>query len=412
MDVPEAFLFPPYKDEFKSEIAEHIREKTKDFSVQIYPQDLWDASIAYAMAMCIKFYDLFEESGQTSFSGMFKKLHGWTLPGIPGITSFTAPFPAREFIDRQFNHIIDETCSAFGELFSEFNDKCAEICNYSSHIYLADIEIARGVATDYFIDEKPIVSEIRFTSESFRDRYANVMSKHLGNVFPQQSNQIEYVRQEAILYSCRLCLTNFEKRYPALPDNGEGPKYDTIQDSIIGDCCEAAMEMLPDLFSDNEAYKCKVAVETLLKDKENAGRIVADYFERGVSFLNPDFSCTPCKNECWEGMMPTMLKAQRITHMCLGVPQLHEIIIAYVCERMLDLYDCICISCLELSPEIESKIQEKSDHLVTEAGSVVMDQFPYFGEGSILHCKKQVDSLLANPKKARVIIKQYKKQLC
>ena len=83
MDVPEAFLFPPYKEEFKNEISDLIREKTHNYTIQIYLPDLWDASIAYAIAMCIKFYDLFEESGQTAFSGMFKKLHGWTLPGIP-----------------------------------------------------------------------------------------------------------------------------------------------------------------------------------------------------------------------------------------------------------------------------------------------------------------------------------------
>ena len=410
MNVPETFLFPPYKDEFKSEIAEFIREKTKEYSVQIYLQDLWDASIAYAIAMCIKFYDLFEESGRTSFSGMFKKLHGWTLPGIPGITTYSTPYSAKEFVDRQFDHIIDETCAAFRELFHEFNDTCAEICSNSTRTYLEDIEVARGIATDYFIDGKPIVSDIRFTSESYRDRYAKDMSTHLDIVFPQSSKQIEYVRQETILYSCKLCLTNSEKLYPALQENGEASQYDSIQESIVGDCCEAAMEILPS-FSDDEACKCKEAVETLLKDEENAGRIVADYFDRGVSFLNPDFSCAPCKDECWAGMKPTMLKVQRITRMYLGVPQLHEIVTAYVCEQMLDLYDRICISCLELSPAIKSQIQDKSDHLVTEAGSAVMDQFPYFGEGSILHCKKQVDTLLADPRKARFILKQFKRQL-
>lgn len=410
MDVPEAFLFPPYKEEFKNEISDLIREKTHNYTIQIYLPDLWDASIAYAIAMCIKFYDLFEESGQTAFSGMFKKLHGWTLPGIPGITHYTAPCSAEEFIDRQFNHIIDETCSAFGELFHEYNDACAEICNNSTRTYLQDIEIARGIATDYFIDGKPIVSDIRFTSDSLRDRYVNDMSKHLLNVFPQSSSRIEYVRQEAILYSCKLCLTNSEKLFPAFQENGEGSKFDTIQDSIIGDCCEAAMEIL-NSFSDDDAYKCKEAVENLLKDKENACRLVSEYFERGTSFLNPDFSCTPCKDECWKGMKPTMLKVQRITRMYLGVPQLHEIVVAYVCDRILDLYDRICISCIELTPATKSQIQEKSDHLVTEAGSAVMDQFPYFGEGSILHCKKQVDPLLDDPGKARLIVKQFKRQL-
>ena len=341
---------------------------------------------------------------------MFKKLHGWTLPGIPGITTYSAPYSAKEFVDRQFDHIIDETCAAFRELFHEFNDTCTEICSNSTRTYLEDIEVARGIATDYFIDGKPIVSDIRFTSESYRDRYAKDMSTHLDIVFPQSSKQIEYVRQETILYSCKLCLTNFEKLYPALQENGEASQYDSIQESIVGDCCEAAMEILPS-FSDDEACKCKEAVETLLKDEENAGRIVADYFERGVSFLNPDFSCAPCKDECWAGMKPTMLKVQRITRMYLGVPQLHEIVTAYVCEQMLDLYDRICISCLELSPAIKSQIQDKSDHLVTEAGSAVMDQFPYFGEGSILHCKKQVDTLLADPRKARFILKQFKRQL-
>lgn len=402
MDVPEAFLFPPYKEEFKNEISDFIREKTHNYTIQIYLPDLWDASIAYAIAMCIKFYDLFEESGRTAFSGMYKKLHGWTLPGIPGISHYSAPYSVDCFIIRQFDHIIDETCSAFRELYHEFNDSCAKICSNSVHTYLSDIEVARGVATDYFIDGKPIVSDIRFTPQTYRDKYADEMSAHLRNTFPTAFNQKEYVRQEAILFACKLCLVNSEKLL--------ANQHNSIQESIIGDCCEAAMVLLRS-FSDDDAVKCKEAIETLLDDKENAGNIVKDYYENGTSFLNPDFSCSSCKDECWTEMMPSMIKVQKITRMYLGIPQLHEIVTAYVCEQILDLYDRICISCLELSPSIKARIQKKSDYLVTEAGSAIMDKFPYFGEGSILHCKKQVDTMLANPKNARLVLKHFKKQL-
>lgn len=408
MNAPEEFLFPPYKDEFKQEIVGVIKAKTNDFSKPMFPKELWDVAIAYSLAMSVKFYDLFEDSGCTAFSGMYKKQYGWTLPSLSN--GLDTGYSQDEFIQLQFRHIIEETCSACRDLFIEFKDVDAQICSDSARTFLEDIDVARKIATEFFIDDVPIVSDIRFTTQSERDFYAKEMQVHIENAFYAHRNDLNHVRQEAILFGCKKCLHNYDRLFPSMREKGEDSQFKEIQDSIIGDCCEAAMVLLQS-FRDEDALKCKNAIENLLTDKENASRITSEYFERGISFLNPDFSCFPCKDECWEGMKPTMLKVQKITQMYLGTPQLHEIVVSYVCERMLDLYDKICVSCIELTPSIKTQIQDKSDHLVSEAGSAVMDRFSYFGEDSILYCKKQVDTMLSNKDKARALLRRFKSQL-
>lgn len=406
MNSPKEFLFPPYKSDFKLEILGIIQEKTSDFAKSMFPaEELWDLAIAYSLAMSVKFNDMFEDSGCTAYSGMYKKKYGWTLPGLP--YNFETSYTKEEFRERQFSHIIDETCSACSDLFSGFDEIHAQICSNSAHTFLEDLEISRKIANDYFIDGIPIVSDIRFTTQPERDTYAKEMRSHLESVFYAERNDLKHVRQEAIIWGCKKCLKNYEKLYSVFCDAGNADEFYQIQDAIIGDCCDAAMLLCPS-FGDDDALKCKQAIDSLLKDKETATRIVATYYDRGKSFIEPVGALEPCKEECWEEMKPMMLKVQNKTKTYLSGSELQEIVCVYVCESILG---CVCISCQDDSPETIQLYQDKTDHLVTEAGAAIMDRFPYFGEGDILLCKKQIDLMLKDPDRTKHLLYLYKESI-
>ena len=78
---------PGYKNYFKQDIIQKIKKKTVDYTRNIFLPDLIDEAVYYSADMCLEFYN---KSGNI-------------LP--------------QNWID----HIVDETCAAFKDLFHEFD---------------------------------------------------------------------------------------------------------------------------------------------------------------------------------------------------------------------------------------------------------------------------------------------------
>lgn len=107
---------PSYKDFFKQDIVQNIKKKTLDFRRNIFMPDLIDEAVYYAADMCLEFYSK----------------SGHILP--------------QNWVD----HIINETCTAFKELFNEFDEfSCADV-HEKVNMMMANKSSARRAIDDYY----------------------------------------------------------------------------------------------------------------------------------------------------------------------------------------------------------------------------------------------------------------------
>lgn len=107
---------PAYKEFFKQDIVNNIKKKTIDYTQTIILSDLVDEAVYYSADMCLEFYNK----------------SGYVLPQI------------------WINHIVNETCSAFKELFKEFDDVVSELVRNRVNLMMSDKSEARRIIDNYY----------------------------------------------------------------------------------------------------------------------------------------------------------------------------------------------------------------------------------------------------------------------
>lgn len=107
---------PAYKEFFKQDIVKNIKKKTVDYKRNIYLPDLIDEAIYYAADMCLEFY----------------AKSGHVLP--------------QNWID----HIVEETCVAFRELFKEFDNTTSEHVHDNVNLMMKNKAAARNAVDNYY----------------------------------------------------------------------------------------------------------------------------------------------------------------------------------------------------------------------------------------------------------------------